>query len=175
MWSARHARGLSDRSSRGAERLGPAVNGKIIHDRTRYRAFRPGRCAPADTVAEVGAADGETESSQPERKAVIDMAGMYQTTPEEMQRAAAQVQQVNDQVQARLSQLRNQLAPLAGAWQGEAATAFHGLMERWNTDAAQLSQALRGIGEAIQTSGRSYQQAEESQQQSMSSITSALG
>ncbi len=103
------------------------------------------------------------------------MAGMYQTTPEEMQRAATQVQQVNEQVQARLSQLQSQLAPLAGAWQGEASTAFQGLMERWNNDAKQLNQALRGIGESIQVSGRSYQQAEEAQKQSMSSITSALG
>ena len=106
---------------------------------------------------------------------MVHMAGMYQTTPEEMQRAATQVHQTNEQVQARLSQLQGQLGPLASAWQGEAATAFHGLMERWNTDAKQLNQALSGIGEAIQTSGRSYQQAEEAHKQSMSSITSALG
>jgi len=106
---------------------------------------------------------------------VITVAGMYQTTPEEMQRAAQQVREVNEQVQARLSQLRNQLAPLAGAWRGEAATAFTNLMVRWDSDAKQLNQALAGIGEAIQTSGRGYQQAEEAHKQSMSSITSALG
>lgn len=102
------------------------------------------------------------------------MAG-FGTTPEEMQRAALQVQQVNEQVQARLAQLRNQLAPLAGAWKGEAATAFQGLMVRWDTDARQLNQALQGIGEAIQVSGRGYLQAEEAHKQSMTSITSALG
>ena len=106
---------------------------------------------------------------------MITVAGMYQTTPEEMQRAATQVQQVNDQVQAQLTQLQNQLMPLANTWKGEASTAFHGLMERWNTDARQLSQALQGIGETIQVSGRGYQQAEEAHKQSMSSITSALG
>jgi WXG100 family type VII secretion target len=103
------------------------------------------------------------------------MAGMYRTTPEEMQRAATQVRRTNEQIQARLAQLRNQLAPLAGSWKGEAATAFTALMARWNDDARQLGQALEGIGEAISVSGRGYQQAEQSHAQSMSSITSALG
>ncbi|HEY4008489.1 MAG TPA: WXG100 family type VII secretion target [Pseudonocardia sp.] len=106
---------------------------------------------------------------------MIIVAGMYQTTPEEMQRAATQVQQTNEQIQAKLSQLHNQLAPLAGAWKGEASTAFTALMVRWDNDAKQLNQALQGIGESIQVSGRGYQQAEEAHKQSMSSITSALG
>jgi WXG100 family type VII secretion target len=100
---------------------------------------------------------------------------MYQTTPEEMRRAATQVRQVNEQVQARLSQLRNQLAPLAGAWRGEAATAFAGLMQRWDADARQLNQALSGIGDAVDASAVGYQRAEETHRQSMTAITSALG
>jgi WXG100 family type VII secretion target len=103
------------------------------------------------------------------------MAGQYTATTEEMQRAAQQVLSTNEQVQGQLRSLQSQLAPLAGAWTGQAATAFQQLMERWNIDAAKLNQALEGIGSAIQTSGRSYQQAEETHAQSMSSITSALG
>ncbi|HEY2207392.1 MAG TPA: WXG100 family type VII secretion target [Pseudonocardia sp.] len=105
----------------------------------------------------------------------IGTAGSFGTTPEEMQRAAQQVRQVNEQVQAGLCQLRNQLAPLAGAWKGEAATAFQGLMARWDTDARQLNQALRGIGDAISSSGAQYRRAEDAHRQSMSQITSALG
>jgi WXG100 family type VII secretion target len=92
-----------------------------------------------------------------------------------MQRAAQHVLSVNDQVQANLSALRSQLAPLSGAWQGQAANAFQGLMARWDTDARALNEALRGIGEAIQGSGQSYAQAEEHQAQSLSAISSALG
>jgi WXG100 family type VII secretion target len=103
------------------------------------------------------------------------MAAGYGTTTEQMQRAAQQVVAVNEQVQSQLSALRNQLAPLAGAWRGEASTAFQGLMARWDSDAKTLNEALRGIGEAIQGSGRSYQQAEDQQHQSMSAIQSALG
>lgn len=100
--------------------------------------------------------------------------GGYGTTPEEMQRAAARVMSVNDQVQANLASLRNQLAPLAGAWQGQASTAFQALMARWDTDARSLNETLRGIGEAIQGTGQNYAQAEEQQSRSMSSIQSAL-
>jgi WXG100 family type VII secretion target len=100
--------------------------------------------------------------------------GGYGTTPEEMQRAAARVMSVNDQVQANLASLRNQLAPLAGAWQGQASTAFQALMARWDTDARSLNEALRGIGEAIRGTGQNYAQAEEQQSRSMSSIQSAL-
>jgi WXG100 family type VII secretion target len=103
------------------------------------------------------------------------MAAGYGTTTEQMQRAAQQVVAVNEQVQSQLSALRNQLAPLAGAWRGEASTAFQGLMARWDSDAKTLNEALRGIGEAIQGSGRGYQQAEDQQHQSLSAIQGALG
>ncbi|HEV7788992.1 MAG TPA: WXG100 family type VII secretion target [Pseudonocardia sp.] len=103
------------------------------------------------------------------------MAAGYGTTTEQMQRAAQQVVAVNEQVQSQLAALRNQLAPLAGAWRGEASTAFQGLMARWDSDAKTLNEALRGIGEAIQGSGRGYQQAEDQQHQSLSAIQGALG
>jgi WXG100 family type VII secretion target len=102
------------------------------------------------------------------------MAG-FGTTPEQMHRAAVQVQQVNEQVQAQLTQLRNQLAPLSGGWKGEASTAFEALMVRWDSDARALSQALQSIGESIRLSGVSYQRAEQAHRQNMSAITSALG
>ena len=103
------------------------------------------------------------------------MAAGYGTSIEEMQRAGQHVFSVNDQVQADLSALRGQLAPLAGAWQGEAAGAFQALMLRWDTDARSLNAALRSIGEAIQTSGQSYQQQEEQQSRDLSAIRAALG
>jgi len=101
--------------------------------------------------------------------------GGYGTTTEEMQRAAQRVLGVNEQVQADLAALRNQLAPLAGAWQGQAATAFQGLMVRWDTDARVLNDALHGIGEAIRGSGQGYARAEAEQSQALSAIRGVLG
>jgi early secretory antigenic target protein ESAT-6 len=99
----------------------------------------------------------------------------FGTTVEEMARAGQHVLDVNADVQADLSALRGQLEPLRGAWVGNAATAFAGLMVRWDTDARSLSEALRAIGEAIQGSGRTYQQQEEAQSSGLSAIRAALG
>jgi WXG100 family type VII secretion target len=104
------------------------------------------------------------------------MAGQrYQATPEEMQRAAAQVAQVNEGIQAALARLRAEVASVATSWKGEAATSFGALMSRWDGDSVRLSQALSGIGAAIQSSGLGYQAAEDEQHRAMSQITSVLG
>ena len=103
------------------------------------------------------------------------MAEGFGTTVEEMQRAGKHVLGVNDTVQADLATLRSRLGPLAGAWRGEASTAFVTLMARWDADAKTLSEALRAIGEAIQGSGVRYQAQEEQQAGSLSTIRAALG
>jgi len=101
--------------------------------------------------------------------------GGFGTTVEEMARAGKQVLAVDAEVQADLAALRGQLVPLQGAWVGEAATSFTGLMARWDADARTLSEALRAIGEAIVGSGRTYQQQEEAQQGGLSAIRAVLG
>jgi WXG100 family type VII secretion target len=102
------------------------------------------------------------------------MGQQFGTQVEQMQAAANHVAEVNQSVQGQLSALSNQLAPLAGAWQGQAATAFQMLMERWNTDARNLNEALNNIGEQIRGSGATYAQADESEHQSFSRINAAL-
>jgi WXG100 family type VII secretion target len=99
----------------------------------------------------------------------------FGTTTEEMERAGRHVLSVNDAVQAELAALRGKLGPLAGAWTGSASAAFTALMARWDNDARLLNQALRGIGESIQGSRLTYEQQEDAQSASMSSITAALG
>lgn len=103
------------------------------------------------------------------------MAGQFGTETEQMLAAANHVAEVNQSVQGQLQQLMNQLAPLAGAWQGQASTAFHMLIERWQTSARTLNDALNNIGEQIRGSGATYAQADETENQSFSQITSALG
>ena len=103
------------------------------------------------------------------------MAEGFGTTVEEMQRAGKHVFTVNDTVQADLATLRSRLGPLAGAWRGEAATAFVTLMARWDADAKTLNEALRAIGEAIQGSGVRYQAQEEQHTGNLSAIRAALG
>jgi WXG100 family type VII secretion target len=102
------------------------------------------------------------------------MAGQFGAEFEQMQAAANHVADVKQSVQAQLSALRNQLAPLAGAWKGQAATAFGLLMQRWDTDAGNLNEALHSIGEQIRGSGATYAQADEAEHQIYSRITQAL-
>ncbi len=94
---------------------------------------------------------------------------------EQMTAAAQHVAEVNQSVQGQLTALRSQLAPLAGGWKGQAATAFHLLMQRWDNDARVLNEALNGIGEQIRGSGAPYAQADEAEHQTYSQITNALG
>lgn len=93
---------------------------------------------------------------------------------DQMQAAAIHVAEVNQSVQAQLTGLHNQLAPLAGAWQGQASTAFHMLMERWAADARNLNEALNSIGEQIRASGATYAQADETERGTFSRINQAL-
>jgi WXG100 family type VII secretion target len=101
--------------------------------------------------------------------------GGFGTSVEEMRRAGEHVFAVNEAVQADLATLRGRLAPLAGAWRGEAAAAFTELMARWDADARVLSEALRAIGEAVQGSAASYQAEEDRHTGTMSAIRAALG
>jgi WXG100 family type VII secretion target len=102
------------------------------------------------------------------------MAQQFGAQFEEMTAAANHVAEVNQSVQGQLMGLRNQLAPLAGAWKGQAATAFQLLMERWDTDARNLNEALSSIGEQIRGSGTTYAQADEAENQTYSRISQAL-
>ncbi|MGH3829683.1 MAG: WXG100 family type VII secretion target [Pseudonocardiaceae bacterium] len=102
------------------------------------------------------------------------MAQQFGAQFEQMQTAAQQVAEVNQSVQSQLSCLRNQLAPLTAAWQGQAATAFHMLMERWDFDARTINEALNNIGQQIQDSGTSYAQTDEAENQTYSRIIQAL-
>ncbi|AEA27513.1 WXG100 family type VII secretion target [Pseudonocardia benzenivorans] len=103
------------------------------------------------------------------------MAGGFGTSTAEMQRAGRHVLGVNEEVQADLTALRSALTPLASAWRGEAATAFSGLMARWDADARRLNEALQAIGTAVQGSAAAYQRQEEEQAAGLSSIRSVLG
>lgn len=99
----------------------------------------------------------------------------YGLSFEEMDAAGRHVLDTNQDIQSTLSQLKSQLAPLQGAWRGQASTAFANLMVRWDDAAMRLNNALQGIGESIQASSTTYAQQEEEHSQTMSTITQSLG
>lgn len=103
------------------------------------------------------------------------MSGNMRTTTDEMLLASKHVMDVNNGVQGELRTLQSKLAPLSGLWTGLAAAEFARLMARWDAGARSLNEALSSIGTAILTSGQSYEQNEDQQRQSMSSIGAVLG
>lgn len=99
----------------------------------------------------------------------------FNTETDTMAQAARHVDDVNAQIEGQLRTLGSQLAPLAGAWQGMAATSFANLMVRFNENADKLRAALQGISTEINNSSTTYAAEDEAQQQAMSNIQNALG
>lgn len=102
------------------------------------------------------------------------MAG-YGITPEEMAKAAVDVDKVNEESQNALKTLGSNLMPLQDNWTGNASRAFQTLMQRYNTDASKLHAALTAISEQLKESNAAYVRQEEEASQSMSTISNVLG
>ncbi|HVV19935.1 MAG TPA: WXG100 family type VII secretion target [Pseudonocardiaceae bacterium] len=101
------------------------------------------------------------------------MAG-YQTGAPELIQAGKQMEDTNEQLMNALKQLDSEVEGVAGAWAGQAHTAFQSLMEKFAGDAKNLNDALNQIAEAIAGSAKAYQQQEEQSAQDVSAIANAL-
>ena len=83
-------------------------------------------------------------------------------TPEQLHALSGYVARGSTDIDATLSSLRGQLAPLlSGDWAGHASTQFSGLWEKWQTSAKALNEALAGISQLLTQAGESYAQAEQ--------------
>jgi len=103
------------------------------------------------------------------------MSSQFRTTAADMQAFAARIGEVNSQIQQELGRLNNLVGSIVGGWQGDAATAYHQLQERWNEDATKLNRVLDEIRQAIEETSKQYQSTEQEQHSSISNITAALG
>jgi WXG100 family type VII secretion target len=102
------------------------------------------------------------------------MADQYGTSFDVMSKAAQSVQQTVEEIRAEMSSLESNLAPVASAWKGSAASAFQQLMERFNADGQKLTEALNAIGEAMGANTKNYSQVEDANASSISKILNAL-
>lgn len=82
-------------------------------------------------------------------------------TSDELRSVSAQLSAGCGDIESRLTQLRSSVQGLVtGGWQGTASSAFDGLYEQWGAAAAQLRQALDGIGRQLQSAAQLYEQTE---------------
>lgn len=83
------------------------------------------------------------------------MTQIFRTEADVMVAAAGRVDSVNGEVQGELSRLRGTVDGLRGSWAGSAQVSFDGLMNRWNTSARELQEALQDISDNIRSNASS--------------------
>lgn len=98
----------------------------------------------------------------------------FATQTDVLAQAAAHVDQVNAEIQTKLSTLAGAVSATAGFWRGETQRTFSTLMERWNADAGRLTDALNAISLAMAQSGAAYASTEERSTAVLRSSGSAL-
>jgi WXG100 family type VII secretion target len=92
-----------------------------------------------------------------------------------MRAFSSRISDVNGQIQQELGRLNNLVESVTSGWQGEAATSYRTLQEKWSADADKLNKVLHEIKEAIDSTSAQYTSTEQDQHSSISKITSALG
>jgi WXG100 family type VII secretion target len=70
---------------------------------------------------------------------------------------AGKVDAVNDEVQAELTRLGGVVDGLRADWEGRAQVSFDDLMQRYNTSATQLREALAAISENIRSNAKGFE------------------
>ncbi|WP_225953132.1 WXG100 family type VII secretion target [Kibdelosporangium phytohabitans] len=96
----------------------------------------------------------------------------FEITPDMLHKASQDTANVRENSNGHIAQLRNNLAQLEGAWVGEAATAFHSLVGRFNQAADKVLADLQTISESLSTAAKAYGHREE---ESKSTFTKAEG
>jgi WXG100 family type VII secretion target len=79
--------------------------------------------------------------------------------------------EIRDMLQGFISRMTN-VPP--SVWGGNAATAFKGVVDRWNAESVKLQHALQGIAETIRANERVLREAGESHSQQLGSIAQSL-
>ena len=77
------------------------------------------------------------------------MSQTFKTQADVMVATAGKVDNTNDEVQGELTRLQGVVDSVRGSWVGQAQVSFDDLMQRYNTSAQQLREALAGLEEAV--------------------------
>ena len=81
---------------------------------------------------------------------------------EELRQQAATVKVGAGEVNDILSRLTAQIQTLASSWEGAASAAFQTRWQEWQAGAAQVQQAMDGMGIFLDEAARAYEETEES-------------
>ena len=98
------------------------------------------------------------------------MSQLFRTEADVMVAAAARVDDTNDQVQGELGRLHGVVDGVRASWAGSAQVSFDNLMQRWNTSARELQEALVSISDNIRHNARSFEGMEAQNAQAFSTV-----
>jgi WXG100 family type VII secretion target len=84
------------------------------------------------------------------------MAGLIRVTPEQLAGVSAQLNGGAGSIEATLTQLANQIAPLGSDWAGMGQARFLALWQQWQTSSRSLHQALTDIAILMQRASVAY-------------------
>lgn len=98
----------------------------------------------------------------------------FGTDVELMQKSAAQVEDVRNNVDQAIQKLNGELEPVMAGWTGQAAQVFRKLMEQFKENANTITTQLQEISDNIKSSGQDYAQRDEEQAAEVSKIEGML-
>jgi early secretory antigenic target protein ESAT-6 len=85
------------------------------------------------------------------------MAGLIRVTPEQLATVSSQLNSGASSIEATLSQLASQVAPLGSDWAGVGQARFLALWQQWQTSQRTLHQALADISVLMRQASVAYE------------------
>lgn len=101
------------------------------------------------------------------------MSQTFKTQADVMVSTAGRVDNTNDEVQGEL-RLQGVVDSVRGSWAGQAQVSFDNLMQRYNTSAQQLREALTSISENIRSNAHNFDNVEAENTQAFSNVGGGL-
>ncbi len=90
---------------------------------------------------------------------------MARVTFEELTSTASQLNAAATNIQTESQNAQSKVQALVGAgWEGAASAQFEALMQKWNSGAVQIEQALTEISQLLSKASSTYQQTEDAVQ-----------
>ena len=102
------------------------------------------------------------------------MSQAFKTQADVMVSTAGRVDNTNDEVQGELTRLQGVVDSVRGSWAGQAQVSFDNLMQRYNTSAQQLREALTSISENIRSNARNFDNVEAENTEAFSKVGGGL-
>ena len=102
------------------------------------------------------------------------MTQLFKTEADVMVATAGRVDTTNDEVQGELTRLQGVVDSVRANWDGRAQVSFDNLMQRYNTSAQQLREALTSISDNIRSNAHNFDNVQAENAQAFSNVGGGL-